>query len=625
MNLIDGKTHAGEKEGDYAAMNYIAYTATPYANFLSEGSEESLYPRNFITLLSPPDVYFGPSELYGYNDLPGLSIINTYEDTDKSIKSLHDGKTEELPEGLKDAICWFISCVGVLRKQDFKKPVSMLIHTSVATEHHDNVANAVRTYLENEKSEILERCEWIYSEQTSDFSKSQFQFEYPEYGESDNLKDYPPFDEIRKFVEELIDRPSGHIRFDDNAERIYHKGIHLCIDNSSGLTLSDDEDALPRLLYPGPGDVNVPNTPAFIVVGGNTLSRGLTVEGLVSTYFARPVSQADTLMQMGRWFGYRKEYELLPRIWMSENSKKSFEELVILDNSLREFIRENYNFMTPEEFPPKVRKFPKSSYLKRVTSAVKMRGAVETDYDFDGTMVETTSFDKNPEHLLNNIRITENFIKSLGCKPEKSEHVEALVWREIDGNTVFNNFLAKFKFSGRQKNFNELESMKAWINNKTDSYHWNVILAGIGKSRHEPWCITEDIRINKVERNTTYEKDDSVYIGSSLSSPKDRIADVQSSTLRETSPSEEVYETMLSSGYIRSNWRTVRKNGGLRDTPVLMIYCISKDSEPTSKNRFKLNVEEDIIGITVIMPGVKATKAAEARHLQLSPAYFEER
>ena len=56
-----------------------------------------------------------------------------------------------------------------------------------------------------------------------------------------------------------------------------------------------------------------------------------------------------------------------------------------------------------------------------------------------------------------------------------------------------------------------------------------------------------------------------------------------------------------------------------------MIYCISKDSEPTSKNRFKLNVEEDIIGITVIMPGVKATKAAEARHLQLSPAYFEER
>lgn len=624
LNLVNGETHTGVKEGGYTAMNYIAYTATPYANFLSEGSEESLYPRDFITLLSPPDIYFGPSELYGYDDLPGMSIINTYENTEVEIKGLHDGKTKELPNGLKDAICWFICCVGVLKRQQYIKPASMLIHTSVSTEHHENVANAVRSYLYEDKASIMERCERVYSRETSNFSKSQFEQEYSGYGEIDEILDYPLFDEISDFIDELINARSGHIKLNEDAEREYHDGIHLCIDNSSGAKIGDEEDVLPRLLYPDSRDKNVPVTPAFIVIGGNTLSRGLTVEGLVSTYFARPVSQADTLMQMGRWFGYRKGYELLPRLWISEKSKTSFEELVILDNSLREFINDNYKIITPEDYPPMVRKFPKSSYLKRVTSPSKTRGAVDTDIDFGGTMVETTSFDKNPESLRFNINVAEDFIKSLDNDPEKSEHVEALVWRNVNGESIFDKFLNRFKFSDRQKNFNELDSMRIWISEKTNSYHWNVVLAGIKNSKHESWNITDKVYINKVERNSTYEKDDSVRIGSSLSSPKDRIADVQSKILREKALSKKHYDEMLTSSNIRSNWRTVRENGGLRDTPTLMIYRISKDSEPTSKNRYKLDVEEDIIGISVIMPGIEVTES-KAGYLQLPREFFKER
>ncbi len=624
LNLVNGETHTGEKKGDYTAMNYIAYTATPYANFLSEGSEESLYPRDFITLLSPPDIYFGPSELYGYDGSPGMSIINTYENTDEEIKKLHQGKTDELPSGLKDAVCWFICCVGVLKRQEYNKPVSMLIHTSVGTEHHENVANALDSYLDRERMEILERCEWIYNKQTSDFPKSRFIQEFPGYGGIEDIIDYPPFNEIQEFIDELIKAEPGHIKLNEDAERVYHDGIHLCIDNSSGTTIGEEENAFPRLLYPEPGDRNVPNTPAFIVVGGNTLSRGLTLEGLVSTYFARPVKQGDTLMQMGRWFGYRRGYELLPRLWMSEESRMAFEELTITDNSLRDFIRDNYKFMTPEDFPPKVRNFPKSSRLKRVTSSLKMRGAVETDIDFDGTMVETTSFDKNPKDLKNNIDVAEDFIKSLGNKPEKSEHVEALVWRNVIGDSIFTDFLNKFKFSDRQRNFTELEDMREWISNKSNSYHWNVVLAGIKKGKHAPWRITEDICIHKVERTSTHEGKNSIHIGSSLSSPKDRIADVKSKILRNNALSEEHYKEMLKSNYIRSNWRTIRRDGDLQDTPVLIIYCISKDSEPASKNKYKLHVEEDIIGISVIMPGMKTTEA-KAEHLKLSPAFFKER
>ena len=62
----------------------------------------------------------------------------------------------------------------------------------------------------------------------------------------------------------------------------------------------------------------------FIVVGGNILSRGLTLEGLVTSFFIRTSSAYDTLLQMGRWFGYRRGYGDLPRIWMTDELKGYF-------------------------------------------------------------------------------------------------------------------------------------------------------------------------------------------------------------------------------------------------------------------------------------------------------------
>lgn len=79
--------------------------------------------------------------------------------------------------------------------------------------------------------------------------------------------------------------------------------------------------------------------PAFIVIGGATLSRGLTIEGLISTFFLRSVGQADTLMQMGRWFGYRKKYELLPRLWITDKTRQQFAFLATLDQELRDEIQ----------------------------------------------------------------------------------------------------------------------------------------------------------------------------------------------------------------------------------------------------------------------------------------------
>ena len=136
--------------------------------------------------------------------------------------------------------------------------------------------------------------------------------DYPNYCQSaggTNIIPNPSFEQILPNLENLLDEGLKNILVNSDDMRLeYSTGVHLCVDNSEK---NDDETIQKRLMYPEESEM--PNiAPAFLVIGGNTLSRGLTLEGLISTYFLRPAKCADTLMQMGRWFGYRHGYELLP-------------------------------------------------------------------------------------------------------------------------------------------------------------------------------------------------------------------------------------------------------------------------------------------------------------------------
>ena len=139
-----GKKSSGAANYDYGAMNYVCYTATPYANFLSEGSEESLYPRNFITVLRPPNTYFGQTEIFGLPDqdwAPGLNIVSTEFSVDNEARAICRGSEQAQP-GLVEALCWFVCCVGVQRFRGYTKPVSMLVHTSMRKDDHKKMAEA---------------------------------------------------------------------------------------------------------------------------------------------------------------------------------------------------------------------------------------------------------------------------------------------------------------------------------------------------------------------------------------------------------------------------------------------------------------------------------------------------
>ena len=130
-----------------------------------------------------------------------------------------------------------------------------------------------------------------------------------------------------------------------------------------------------RLAYPEKSS-GLDFSTAFIVIGGATLSRGLTIEGLISTYFLRSTKQADTLMQMGRWFGYRRGYELLQRIWLTENAVRQFEFLADMDSELRENIyrMELFN-KKPKDYAVVIKQSPAVNLI-RITSENRMQSAL---------------------------------------------------------------------------------------------------------------------------------------------------------------------------------------------------------------------------------------------------------
>lgn len=604
VNLVEGKNKNSKTiDSKYRAMNYIGYTATPYANILNEASDDSLYPRSFISTLSVSNQYFGPQQIFGAEgmDYDGLNIVREIDiDELESIKEIHNAERYSITSGLKKSICWFLCGSATMRYWGYKKPISMLVHTSQKQDHHGNVASVIDSWISScDKEKLLILCEEIWKEETEKFTFENFKEQYPNYGISfEKINKYPQFSEIREEIKNIISIPIANIKLDEEGELEYHDGIHLCIDNcrNSGI---NEEGMYVRLAYPE-GKRNP--APIFIVIGGATLSRGLTIEGLISTYFLRSVGQADTLMQMGRWFGYRKSYELIPRIWITEKTRRQFEFLSALDQELRdEIVHMDTMGHNPSEYGPKVKNTPMYSFI-RITGKNKMQSATETSMNYSGAMNQTTVFDNNFDILSYNKNITVEFINSLGDSFKKSNCASnSLVWRGINYKLIFKELLMKIKFNGRNKVFNDIESVEKWIEKATNQGYltdWNVVLSGREKASTDHGVQEfKCCKINKVERSRKKlnNETDIINIGA-LRAPIDLIADVDYEVL--DSSTKELVDK-----YATRAVKDIRVNAGLSQTPQLIIYFIDKNSKGNGKLREDLNALEDIIGICINVPG----------------------
>ena len=340
--------------------------------------------------------------------------------------------------------------------------------------------------------------------------------------------------------------------------------------------------------------------PVFIVMGGNTLSRGLTLEGLVCTYFGRNSNQADSLMQMARWFGYRKGYELLQRIWMPKGVQEKFELLEKIDERLKD-VFEDYMLKgrSPMQFGPRI---TTTATIARflLTSKNKSQSAVECDFDFSGDSYETTRFEDD-SYLNHNIAVTEAFLINLGNAVKSEVTDSSYVWYGVDFSNVKQFFFGEGKYHIYECSslYSDIPVFLEWMKkmNEEGRYlKWNVAVVGDKKASSQ-WNVGNAV-VGKIERSRKT-KPEYVDIGSLRSGP-DALCDVKVSKL--SNEQGKLYqETIRSRKSIISN----RGGLGMEDIPLLLLYRIDKDlGKETAKGlRAKLDTKADVIGFSIIIAG----------------------
>ena len=620
VNLVSDTHHKETStNGCAASINYVMYTATPYANFLNEATEDSLYPKDFIWTLKTSDEYIGPNQIFGFNDPEkpdGLDIERTVTDDDLDrIIALYEGTGNELPESMKDAIAWFLCAVATMRNWNYKKPISMLVHTSQKQIFHDAVARAISEWINNTGTEnIVARCKEVYSRETSRITKQKWLEQFPTYGvPADQISDYLTFEEILPEIYELLAEQIKHIKLTDEGDFKYHRSLHLVIDNCSKNGVHNEDEYI-RLAYPDPDMDPYPSpAPAFIIVGGSTLSRGLTIEGLVSTFFLRASCQADTLMQMGRWFGYRRHYELMPRIWMTEDTRDKFRFLSELEVDLRDDLKKYMvSGVRPIDYGPRILCSPKVSWLK-LTSKNHMRNAKPAEMDFSGARPQTVIFDDDELIQRKNLGITLEFLEKLGEPDKESFDHTALCWKNVPLEQIMQQLLInKFSFSDRSRVFNEIGAFCEWIQQISKGnglQSWSVVVAGTEKIRpaaeeDQVWWNVAGRSLAKVNRSRKPPKNDldkTIDIGA-LRALKDLVADIDDLYI---GPNPKITK--------QEHVDAIRKKAKMDKVPMLIIYRIngmSKKRPGTNEHeRIDMNKPYDIIGIQVCVPGDQINKS----------------
>jgi Z1 domain len=269
-----------------------------------------------------------------------------------------------------------------------------------------------------------------------------------------------------------------------------------------------------------------------IAIGGDKLARGLTLEGLTVSYFLRASRMYDTLMQMGRWFGYRPGYIDLCRLYTTDDLVEWFEH--IADAS--EELREEFDFMaasgaTPREYGLKVQSHP----ILMVTSQLKMRTARDLDLSFSGQLLETVTFHREAGILRGNLDAAERFLSTLG-RPESdprrrrngSEYVweGSHLWEGVSPEGVI-DFLSGYRSHQEAHKVNSIllaEFIRSLVS-ETELVRWTVALISASRGEGEMHAFHDGVAVRMLKRSAHGQHLDRYSIGR-LMSPRDEAIDL---------------------------------------------------------------------------------------------------
>jgi len=358
--------------GLFAKSCYVGYTATPFANIFinpdayGDDVQEELFPRDFIYCLDAPTTYFGAEKVF-LNEATSESIVRPIDDCEDLIPYSHkrDDPVHELPPSLYRALDEFIVARAIrnLRGQAGKH-CSMMVNVS----RFVPVQKAVRDFLSLREKKIREAvlANYAMPEDVSSRNmymqglKDAFDAEYADAGVT--------WEEVKAALVGVFEH------------------LHLYVINSK----SDEVLDYTRYEKEGIGLTAV-------AVGGLSLSRGLTIEGLTVSYMYRNTKMYDTLMQMGRWFGYRPGFEDLCRVHLSRDSINWYSHIAEAAEELVQQAKQmSRNGLSPEYFGLYVRSHSKSLLI---TAANKMRAAEEVviNQNLTGQLIESTSLPLDEE------------------------------------------------------------------------------------------------------------------------------------------------------------------------------------------------------------------------------------
>lgn len=408
----------------FASSAYIGYTATPFANIFIFPDQpvgqygEDLFPRDFLINLPVPSNHLGPTKVFGLQadssldiqPVDPLPLLVTVDDHATYLPNVHrkDLVVGDLPDSLRDAIRAFVLVCGARSARgNPDKHNSMLVHVT----RFVNVQAQVAELVGMELSDLQDRIR--YGDGASD---SQILDELQAKWESD----FEPISERVRALEPELAADCDPMAWDQVREHLVATSQRIQIKTINGSV----QDALDYWDHPDGLSV--------IAIGGDKLSRGLTLEGLSVSYYLRSSRMYDTLLQMGRWFGYRPGYVDLCRLYTSEELSGFYSHITMATEELKQdFDFMDERSMTPSQFGLKVRTHPAGLVI---TAANKMRNGTTMSVSYSANISETISYDRNVGKINANYDRFDQFLRKMSGQPRVENRNR--IWSGVSGEDV---------------------------------------------------------------------------------------------------------------------------------------------------------------------------------------------
>jgi Z1 domain. len=593
--------------GLFLRSSYVAVTATPFANiFINPDHDKDifdidLFPSDFIYALSSPTNYIGSEEVFGVDAQYEFSVIEIKDSEDcfrSDAKSAHI--VPDLPLSLRESIAYFF-LVNTIHDLKGTKTThrSMLVNVSQYVNVQGQVYEKIGEFIKSLKQSIQH---------------------YAMLVEKDSLKN-----KNIAFLKTVWEKCELNIIAAYSWETVQHSlysstsPIEIRLVNQRAKQMG-----IERLDY----EPYEKDGLRVIAVGGNSLSRGLTLEGLCVSYFDRNSQMYDTLMQMGRWFGYRDGYEDLFRIWMRGEAITWYQYITEATAELRGEIQEMQRIgLTPREFGLKVRQDLTSLF---VTAKNKMRSAetVERWISVAAELIESPRLIANRNSLLTNLKATNDFIIDMldtGHQPTTKDL--RLIFKDIPSEKVadyiraFLSHPSHFPFSSRD--------LSGYIKASKEHPLWDVVIYNVQGQKYT---------------DTKYLPPRVIDLGIYPSSRIMRISDscllISGQRARVGVPGATKYGLEEDDiNRIEEEFRAVKGKATIPDKPylrinrkpILLIYYINIDTEQKQKriinsNQSAIDLVDDmpVIGLGLGFPGSGSAESLKVRYVinKVEQSYF---